>query len=94
MQSSRNIRKRFRFFGRVQGVGFRYRAYYAAREYGVTGYVKNLYDGSVEMEAQAPEECIDKLILAIERGSFIAIENLEVQSLPVKEDEREFRVKD
>ncbi|MBR1751195.1 MAG: acylphosphatase [Ruminococcus sp.] len=94
MISDRNIRKYFRFYGRVQGVGFRYRAYYAARNYGVTGYVRNKSDGSVEMEAQAPEECIDKMILAIEKGSFILIENLEVKDLPVKEDEREFRVVD
>ena len=94
MHSSRNIRRHFRFYGRVQGVGFRYRAYYAARNYGITGYVKNLYDGSVEMEVQAPEECIDKMLLSIEKGSFILIENLEVKDIPVIDDEREFRVKD
>lgn len=94
MQSELSIRKHFRFYGRVQGVGFRYRAYYAARNYGVTGYVKNLYDGSVEMEVQAPEECIDKMLLAIEKGTFILIENLEVKDIPVKTDEREFRVVD
>ena len=94
LQSERNIRRHFRFYGRVQGVGFRYRAYYAARNYGITGYVKNLYDGSVEMEVQAPEECIDKMILSIEKGTFIQIDNLEVNDLPVKEDEREFRVVD
>ena len=92
MQSDRNIRRRFRLYGRVQGVGFRYRAYYAARNYGVTGYVKNLRDGSVEMELQAPEESIDKMFLAVEKGTFINIENVEVKDLPVKEDEREFRV--
>ena len=46
------IRKHFFFKGRVQGVGFRYRAQNAASMYSVTGWVKNLYDGSVEMEAQ------------------------------------------
>ena len=43
------IRKHFFFKGRVQGVGFRYRAQNAASLYSVTGWVKNLYDGSVEM---------------------------------------------
>ena len=93
MISERNIRKYFRFYGRVQGVGFRYKAYYAARSFGVTGYVKNLYDGSVEMEAQAPEECIDKMILSIEKGNFILIENMEVKDIPIIDDEREFLVK-
>ena len=92
MQSNINIRRHFRLYGRVQGVGFRYRAYYAARNYGVTGYVRNLYDGSVEMEVQAPEESIDKMFLSIEKGSFIRIEDIEVNDLPVKENEREFRV--
>ena len=90
--SKYNIRRRFRLYGRVQGVGFRYRAYYAAREYGVTGFVRNLSDGSVEMEVQAPEECIDKMFLAIEKGTFIRIDNVEVKDIPVEEDEREFRV--
>lgn len=93
MISERNIRKYFRFYGRVQGVGFRYRAYYAARSFGVTGYVKNLYDGSVEMEAQASEECIDKMVLSIEKGNFILIENMEVKDIPIIDDEREFLVK-
>ena len=52
------IRKHFFFKGRVQGVGFRYRAQNAASLYSVTGWVKNLYDGSVEMEAQGTEEDI------------------------------------
>ncbi len=94
MISSRNIRRYFRFYGRVQGVGFRYRAYYAARNYGVTGYVRNKSDGTVEMEVQAPEECIDKMILSIEKGSFIQIDNVEIKDLAPKEDEREFRVVD
>ena len=36
MISERNIRKYMRFYGRVQGVGFRYRAYYAANSYGTS----------------------------------------------------------
>lgn len=82
-----------RFYGRVQGVGFRYRAYYAANSYGVTGFVRNLYDGSVEMEVQAPEEAIDKMILSIEKGSFIQIDNIDVRDLPVVE-ERDFKIRD
>lgn len=46
------IRKRIRFFGSVQGVGFRYRAKHAAASVGATGWVRNEYDGSVSMEIQ------------------------------------------
>ena len=60
------IRKHFFFKGRVQGVGFRYRAQNAASLYSVTGWVKNLYDGSVEMEAQGTEEDIDKVVQTLQ----------------------------
>jgi len=38
--------------GRVQGVGFRFFTVNRANRYGITGWVKNLYDGSVEIEAE------------------------------------------
>ncbi len=86
------IRKHFIFYGWVQGVGFRYRAYHTAMMYGITGWVKNLSDGSVEMEAQGSEEDIDKLILSIEKGSYIRIENFSVKDIPIEND-RTFEVR-
>ena len=55
------IRKHIFFYGRVQGVGFRYYSVYKARQLGLTGWVRNLYDGSVEMEVQGEERSIDEL---------------------------------
>lgn len=49
------IRKHIYFSGRVQGVGFRYQAAYYARSLGLTGWVRNLSDGRVEMEIQGRE---------------------------------------
>ena len=80
------IRRHIFFYGRVQGVGFRYRAYYAAQRYGVTGWVRNNYDGSVEMEAEGTEEDIDMMIMDIEKGSFVLIENLSTKNIPLKND--------
>ena len=40
------------FSGRVQGVGFRFTALQVAREFEVAGYVENLYDGRVCIEAE------------------------------------------
>lgn len=57
------IRKHIIFYGRVQGVGFRYYAVQKANQLGLTGWVKNLYDGSVEMEVEGEEPLIDQLII-------------------------------
>lgn len=84
------IRKHIRFWGRVQGVGFRYRAYHAANAVGATGWVRNEYDGSVTMEIQGTEEQIDQVILLIEKGRFVRIENMDARTIPVKEEERGF----
>ena len=60
--SQDRIRKHIFFYGDVQGVGFRYHAKYGAQGLGLTGWVKNCYDGSVEMEVQGWEADIDKLL--------------------------------
>lgn len=88
------IRKHFFFKGRVQGVGFRYRAQNAASMYGVTGWVKNLYDGSVEMEAQGLEEDIDKVILTLQSSRYIAIDDMYVADRQPDPHETSFRIKD
>jgi len=85
------IRRHIEFYGQVQGVGFRYRARHAAALYGVTGWVRNEYDGSVTMELQGEEAQIDQVILAIERGAFVRIESMQERQIPVVEDERDFR---
>ncbi len=84
------IRRRILFYGWVQGVGFRYRALHAAGLYGCTGWVRNEWDGSVTMEIQGTEEAIDSVILAIERGSYVRIENMNSRTLPVVEAEHSF----
>ncbi len=84
------VRKRIVFEGWVQGVGFRYRARNAAEHYGCTGWVRNEFDGSVTMEIQGEEADIDAVILAIERGTYVRIENMRVKDLPVDPEEYGF----
>jgi len=86
-------RKHIVFYGWVQGVGFRYRACHAADLYGCTGWVRNEYDGSVSMEIQGEEENIDKVILAIEAGRYVRIENMNSRTIPVAEGEYGFRTR-
>ena len=49
------VRKHIYFYGRVQGVGFRYYAVQKAGQLGLAGWVRNRYDGSVEMEVEGAE---------------------------------------
>lgn len=88
------IRKIMRFYGSVQGVGFRWRAIQAARAAGVTGWVRNRYDGSVSMEIQGSEEQIDAVLQMIERSPYIRITKTYTRRIPVVEDERDFTVRD
>ena len=54
-----------KFWGRVQGVGFRWNVKDVSSEYSVTGYVKNLSDGSVEMLAEGEQEEVLLVVVAM-----------------------------
>ena len=53
------------FSGRVQGVGFRYQAYNIAKGYEVTGFVRNLADGRVQMGLEGQENEVRKFVAEI-----------------------------
>ena len=55
--------------GRVQGVGFRFFAVEVAEEFSITGWVKNLSDGRVEVEAQGVKESVEVMIERMRKGS-------------------------
>lgn len=71
-------RKHMIVSGRVQGVGFRYHARMLADALGLTGWVRNLYSGDVEMEIQGPQEAIEKCMIQLgSRSMFIRIDHIE-----------------
>ncbi len=86
-------RLRILFYGDVQGVGFRYRAYHAAIELGLTGWVENLPDGTVAAEIQGERELIDEMLGMISSGQYIYITDMKVQELPLDEYERAFYIR-
>lgn len=53
------------FSGHVQGVGFRYATLQVAKEFEVAGYVKNLPDGRVLLEAEGQEKTVDQFVAAV-----------------------------
>lgn len=53
------------FSGRVQGVGFRYQTLQVAKEFEVSGWVANLPDGRVQLEAEGRMEEVKDFITAL-----------------------------
>lgn len=81
------VRKHFIFYGQVQGVGFRWNAVAAARELGLTGWVENMPDGTVEMEAQGSNADIARLLVKLHGARYIRISNLKEWDMePVKSE--------
>ncbi len=59
--------------GRVQGVGYRMFVLEHAQRLGLTGYVRNLPDGEVEVVAEGDEDALHALLAHLHRGPLGAI---------------------
>lgn len=81
-----DVRKHITFYGRVQGVGFRYAAKYLAQSMDLTGWVENEWDGTVTMEVQGSEILINKLLVGLNNNRFITIEWMDAKEIPLKEE--------
>ncbi|SEG08918.1 acylphosphatase [Butyrivibrio sp. Su6] len=86
------IRVHLNFKGYVQGVGFRYTAYHTAIMYGLTGWVKNEWNGSVTVEAQGNPAAIDMFIQKVKDGRFIEVLDMTKATIPL-EDESSFQIR-
>ncbi len=87
-------RYQLKFIGRVQGVGFRWTAQTLANSLGLTGWVRNEWDDSVQMEVQGRPEIIKKFLAGLERGPFIQIDNIEKKEIPLEDYSRDFKIKE
>jgi acylphosphatase len=66
--------------GLVQGVGFRWFVYRKAEALGLTGWVRNLYNGSVEIEAEGDRSLLEELIKEVKVGPRSArVTNLRIE---------------
>ena len=69
--------------GHVQGVGFRWNAANEARNRGIKGFVKNMSDGSVYIEAEGSMEQLNTFVAWCRKGpGFGFVESVNVESLP------------
>ena len=85
-------RWRIIFSGKVQHVGFRYTAYYLARDLYLTGWVRNLPDGRVLLEAQGGVSRVRKLVLQLKSQPHIHIEHMQIEEIPLLPHDRCFKV--
>ena len=93
MDNEKIIRKKVVVYGAVQGVGFRYRAEYAANMLGVTGWVRNEPDGSVLLEVQGTDEQIDKVLAMVNQGTYVNIDRITANQIPIEEREYGFYIR-
>lgn len=85
------IRKHIYFSGHVQGVGFRYTTIQLARRFHLTGWVKNVYDGRVEMEVQGENEEYEYLMQAVKNQ--FEITQIQIKDCDIRLNENEFDLK-
>jgi len=80
--------------GIVQGVGYRYTVRTIANRLNLTGSVRNLDNGNVEIEVQGKKEEIDEFLKEVLKNRrFIQIYDYQIKKIPIKEQESSFIVK-
>jgi acylphosphatase len=80
------------YIGRVQGVGFRFTAYHVANRYKLTGFVRNVPDGTVEMLAQGPDTNIDNCIQEIKDSFSGYVRETKIEEAPFNPQYTEFKI--
>jgi acylphosphatase len=79
--------------GRVQGVFFRSETQHIANKYNVSGWIRNLSDGSVEAVFEGHDADVDYLIKFMHRGpQSAAVTQTEVRVEPYKGEFKDFRI--
>lgn len=81
------------YHGRVQGVGFRYTTVSIARSFPVTGYVKNLPDGTVELVAEGDENSVVRFLQEVEAYFQQNIRDVESEDLSPRGEFSQFEVR-
>lgn len=78
--------------GRVQGVGFRWFTKETAESLGLTGWVTNREDGSVEAEVQGQDGAVEGFLKAVRTGNpYARVDEIATKPLAVK-DETAFKI--
>ncbi|MHC4558629.1 MAG: acylphosphatase [Planctomycetota bacterium] len=86
------VAKHIIFIGRVQGVGFRFTAHRMAHRHQLTGLVRNLRDGTVEMLVQGQPEDVDDCIRDIKEYFAGYIREAKIQEIPPNPQYTDFNI--
>ena len=79
--------------GRVQGVGYRWFSMQIAQQLGIKGYVKNLFNGDVEVFAQGDDASVQQFIDQLRKGpSFSNVNNLNIYDADFDYSLNQFKV--
>jgi acylphosphatase len=79
--------------GAVQGVGYRYFCFRKAKEYGITGNARNLFNGDVEVIAQGEENLVNDFIIELNVGpSHASVKSLNIQEIECKNEYSGFSI--
>jgi len=79
--------------GKVQGVGFRKYTKKIARKYHITGWIRNVADGTVEAEIQGENEHLDQVIKALHNGSSSSkVRSVEVKKMKGLKNYNSFKI--
>ncbi|MCB0195639.1 MAG: acylphosphatase [Anaerolineae bacterium] len=93
MSDQTHIRAHVYISGLVQGVGFRWNTRHKAQELGLTGWVKNLWDGRVEAVFEGPEAAVRDAVAWCRHGERPArVENVETRYQDATGEFRNFKV--
>ncbi len=86
-KSRTSVARKYRVLGRVQGVGYRFFAQRLATKLGISGYIKNLCDGSVEVYAIGEESDLDAFKRQLAQGPIAAsVASIEESEEAVRSD--------
>ena len=80
------------YLGKVQGIGFRYTVADIANQQKVTGWVKNLGDGRVEVAAEAEEDILDNFQKLVNQHFSRYIKDVNIEWLPASGEFRDFQI--
>lgn len=89
-----HCRRRLVFSGRVQGVGFRYTVKNIAMQHDVSGFVRNLPDGKVELVIEGPDGEVDMVLEALKCRMCDYIRKVDTHTMPpTGEFEHQFSIR-